>query len=96
MNDLPDFQNIQPPETTQVPPKKPRPKPARKAARPKPAAALPKRVPKKRKAKRAILNLVNPAIPKEFDVVQGIIKTMLLLDRTTAKSVANLLVAVFA
>ena len=54
MNDLPSFEIIQPPETTQVPPKKPRPKPARKAARPRPAAAVPKRVPKKRKAKRVV------------------------------------------
>lgn len=50
MNELPDF-DIQPPETTQVPPKKPRPKPAKKAVRKKPAVAVPpvrKRVPKKR------------------------------------------------
>ena len=48
------------------------------------------------KRKRRVSKVpVNPALPREFDVVQDIIRKMQLLDRTAAKQVAALLASIF-
>ena len=96
--DLPSFEPIEPPP--EPAPRKPRRKPMKRRARKATKIVVPKKVVKRRKRRvmkvpRGFKALDNPAAPKEFDVVQSIIKTMLLLDRSTAKSVANLLGSIF-
>lgn len=97
MENLPEFGDPNAPPTEPPSPKKPRRKPVKrrkkKALAPAPDKKAAKRALKRRSIK--ILDPINPAAPKEFEVVQSIIKAMLLLDRATAKSVANLLGAIF-
>jgi hypothetical protein len=97
MTDQPLPMFDEPPADTPTPPKKPKPKPTRRKRK---AAHIAATKPIKRRKRRAtkakpVAPILIESRPKEFDVVQGLIKTMLLLDRTTAKSVANLLGSIF-
>lgn len=95
MSDLPGYE-----PTAVESPKKPRRKPVKKRRKLREVKHQWKTEPvvKKRRKMRKVVSTngpVNPVAPREFEVVQSLVQTMLLLDRTTAKAIAKMLGAIF-